>query len=37
MQSVSRLTPVCDAAPREMALVVDLEAELRHAWVLAMR
>lgn len=37
MQSVSRLTSVCDAAPREMALVIDLEAELRHTWVLAMR
>lgn len=37
VQSVSRLTSVCDAAPREMALVVDLEAELRHAWVLTMR
>ena len=30
MQSVSRLTPVCDAASGEMALVVDFEAKLRH-------
>lgn len=37
MQSVSWLTSVCDAAPGEMALVVDLEAELRHAWVLTVR
>lgn len=37
MQSVSRLASVCDAAPREMALVVDLEAKLRHARVLTMR
>lgn len=37
VQSVSRLTSVRDAAPREMALVVDLEAKLRHAGVLAMR
>ena len=34
MQSVSGLTSVCDAAPGEMTLVVDLEAELRHARVL---
>lgn len=37
MQSVSRLASVCDAASREMALVIDLEAKLRHARVLAMR
>lgn len=37
MQGVSRLASVSDAAPREMALVVDLEAKLRHARVLTMR
>lgn len=37
MQRVSRLAAVRDAAPGEVALVVDLEAELRHAGVLAMR
>lgn len=37
MQGVSGLTSVCDAAPGEMTLVVDLEAKLRHAWVLTMR
>lgn len=36
MQGVPRLASVSDAAPREMALVVDLEAELRHARVLTM-
>lgn len=37
MQSVSRLTSVCDAAPGEVALVVDFEAKLRHTRVLAVR
>lgn len=37
MQSVSGLTSVRDAAPGEVALVIDLEAKLRHAWVLTMR
>lgn len=37
VQSVSWLAPVCDAAPREVTLVVDLEAKLRHTGVLAMR
>lgn len=37
VQRVSRLAAVRDAAPGEVALVVDLEAELRHAGVLAMR
>lgn len=37
MQSVSRFASVCDAAPREMTLVVNLEAKLRHTWVLTMR
>lgn len=35
VQSVSGLTSVCDAAAREMTLVIDLEAKLRHTWVLA--
>lgn len=37
MQRVARLAAVRDAAPREVTLVVDLEAELWHAGVLAVR
>lgn len=37
VQRVSRLAAVRDAAPGEVTLVVDLEAELRHAGVLAVR
>lgn len=37
MQSVPGLTSVCDAAPGEVTLVVDLEAKLRHTRVLTVR
>lgn len=37
VQGVSRLTSVCDAAPREVTLVIDLEAKLGDAWVLTVR
>lgn len=37
VQGISRLTSVCDAAPREVTLVIDLEAKLGDAWVLTVR
>lgn len=37
VQSVSRFASVCDAAPGKMALVINLQAKLRHAGVLAVR
>lgn len=37
MQGVALIAAKCDGTPSKVALVADLEAELRHPWIITVR